>query len=233
MNTTFEQLKKHKSEGNRADFNRILDTLLPKLERYIRHRIKIFELKGLLPKNYYSAADIVADVYLKIYDNFGEIKDEKQLKIEIFRMADEILQSYVSRHTGDMRKIPVSELLREELKMLNEDFTVDADGDLVLVEELDDIEYRQDDFKRKIYLFDKSAEEYFARALGLSPEDFNDEKFRALFGNLYASLPETSRRILDLVAQAGLTPDETAMVTGIDRNDVTEVLMKLKTLLRK
>ncbi len=233
MQATFEQLKQYKANRNKADFNKVLEKLLPKLERYIRHRIRTYELKKKLPKNYYAPADVVADVYLKIYDMFDDIPDEKTLRVKIFRLADEIVENYVEQHKKPHKKVNTDDLLKEELKMLNEDFTVDADGELILIEELDDISYKQDEYKRKFFLFDKTAEEYFASALGLSPDDFKDEKFRALFGNLYVNLPETARRILDLVSQAGLTPSETATVVGVDESDVIAVLERIRTILKR
>jgi len=233
METKFNELKQHKADKNPEKFNEVLTGLLPKLERYIRHRLKIYELKKIFPKNYYAPEGIVGDIYLKVYEDFDNIKDSRDLKIKIFRLADEILESYAAKHMPVRKKISVDKILKEELKMLNEDYTVDADGDLILLEELDDISYKQDEFKRKTFLFDPSALKSFATALGLSVDDFQDEKLRAMFGSLYANLPETSRRILDLVSHAGLTPAETAEVVGIKESDVTDVMVKIKTLLEK
>ena len=233
MEATFEQLKQHKAGNNRPDFNKVLDKLLPKLERYVRHRIRTYELKKMLPKNYYAPADVVADIYLKIYESFDEIKDEKDLRVKVFRLADEILEKYMEDHKKPYKKVNVDDILKEELKMLYEDFTADADGELILIEELDDISYKQDEFKRKIFLFDKTTEEYFAAALGLSPDDFKDEKFRAMFGNLYATLPETARRILDLVSQAGLTPSEVSAIMDVEENDVIAVLNRIRSIIKR
>lgn len=233
MSTTFERLKQHKADGNQVDFNELLTKFLPKLERYVRHRIRVMELEKKLPRNYYAPADVIADVYLKIYEKFDDIHDEKQLRTEMFKLADAIISEYVNKHKYPPKSIPVHDLLKEELKMLEEEFTADADGELVLIEELDDIEYKQDEFKRKIYLFDRDAERAFAAALGLSEEDFRDEKFRALFGNMYATLPETARHILDLLAQGELPPEEVATVVGVDKSDVIAVKERIRKILKR
>ncbi|NPA43329.1 MAG: sigma-70 family RNA polymerase sigma factor [Chlorobi bacterium] len=233
MQTTFEKLKQHKADQNRADFNELLTKFLPKLERYVRHRIRVMELEKKLPRNYYAPADVIADVYLKIYEKFDEIHDERQLRTEMFKLADEIIQDYVNQHKYPPKSVPYHDLLKEELKMLEEEFTADADGELVLIEELDDIEYKQDEFKRKIYLFDREAERAFAAALGLSEEDFKDEKFRAIFGNMYANLPDTARHILDLLSQGGLTPEEVAAVMDVKKSDVIAVIERIRKLLKR
>ncbi len=233
MTTQFEQIKKHKAQRQIQDFYRSLDQYLPRLRKYVRYRIKTLEFDGKLPKNYYLPEDVIAEVYLKIYERFHEIENEKQLKLKLFQIADEIIQNYVDQHKKPYKKIPVDEILKEELKILDESFTVDADGDLVLIEELDDISYKQDQYKRKIYLFDKEAERQFARVLGLDEKDFEEEKFRAVFGNLYASLPETTRRILDLIIHGDLTTEEAAWVAGVEESDVAAVLERIKIILTR
>ncbi len=229
----FALLKQHKANKQQADFNEVLAKFLPRLERYIRHRIKTAEAKRLLPINFYSEADVLAEVYLKIYEKFDDIKDEKQLKAEMFRLADEIIQEYIRKESKLKKRIPVDKLLAEELKILREELTANADGEPVLIEELDDISYHQDEFKPKIFLFDKDAQNDFARSLGLKPEDFDEEKFRSIFGSLYAQLPETIRRILDLTSIGGLTPEETALVMNISVAEVNDVLEGIKWQLDK
>ncbi len=234
MSEQFVALKNHKDQGNQKDFNRVLSELMPKLERYIKHRIKVFEAKRKLPKNFYAPADVLADVYLKIYEDFDQIKDEKQLKVKMFSLADEIIQSYVDKENKIKKKLPVDKLVKEELKMLYEELTVDADGELLLVSDLkdEDIEYQQDDFKPKVYIFDYDVQNAFAETLGLTADDFRDEKLRSVFGSIYAQLPETIRRVLDLNALGGLSSGEIAEITGIKPGEVDEILVAVKEKLK-
>ena len=233
MKTAFEQLKIYKSENNQTDFTSLIEKYLPKLERYVKHRIKTFEAKRKLPINYYSPADVLAEVYLRIYNDFDNITNEKQLKVKLFKTADEVLEELVKKHDKKFKKIPVDKLLKEELKLLYEDFTADADGELILIEELDDIEYKQNEFKPKIFLFDKTAESGFARVLNLSEEDFKNERFRNIFGNIYASLPELTRHVLDLAAQGELDDEEIAAVVGIESGQVREILEGIELRVKK
>ncbi len=228
MKQAFQDLKQHKNQANKDAFFEVLNDILPKLKQYIRHRIKTYEAKGVFKKNFYSADGILGDVYLKIYDRFDQIPDENRLKTEMFKIADEILEEYAARERKPAKSVPVQKILKEELQLMNEDFTVNADGELILLEELDDISYKQDEFKPKIFLFDKDAEVQLARALGLSPEDFADEKFRSLFGGFYAQMPETIRRIIDLYVFGELTPGEISLVTGLGNEDIELTLKTVK-----
>jgi len=230
MSEQFVALKNHKDQGNQKDFNRVLSELMPKLERYIKHRIKVFEAKRKLPKNFYAPADVLADVYLKIYEDFDQIKDEKQLKVKMFSLADEIIQSYVDKENKIKKKLPVDKLVKEELKMLYEELTVDADGELLLVSDLkdEDIEYQQDDFKPKVYIFDYDVQNAFAETLGLTADDFRDEKLRSVFGSIYAQLPETIRRVLDLNALGGLSSGEIAEIMAIKPEEVEKIIVAVQ-----
>jgi len=235
MSGQFETLKNHKKQNNQKDFNLELEKYLPQLEKYIHHRIKVYEAKRKLPRNFYAPADVWADVYLKIYNDFDKIKDEKQLKTKLFALADEIIQSYVDKENQVKKKLPVDKLVKEELKMMYEKLTVDADGEVLLVSDLkdEDIEYRQDDYKPKVYLFDYETQNAFAESLGLTADDFRDEKLRSIFGSIYAQLPETIRRVLDLNALGGLNPGEIAEITGVKPSEVEEILVAIENKVKK
>ncbi len=230
MSGQFESLKNHKKQGNQKDFNLELEKYLPKLEWYIKHRIKVYEAKRKLPKNFYAPADVLADVYLKIYHDFDQIKDEKQLKTKLFALADEIIQSYVDKENQVKKKLPVDKLVKEELKMMYEKLTVDADGEVLLVSDLkdEDIEYKQDDYKPKVYLFDYDVQNAFAKSLGLTADDFRDEKLRGVFGSIYAQLPETIRRVLDLNALGGLSAGEIAEIMAIKPEEVEKIIVAVQ-----
>lgn len=235
MSEQFKTLKNLKNQANQKDFKINLEKYLPELEKYVRHRIKVYEAKHKLPKNFYAPADVLADIFLRIYNNFDEINNEKQLKKQLFSVANDIIQSYVQKENSFQQKLQVDKLLQEELKMLYEKLTVDADGELLLISDLkdEDIEYRQDEYKPKVYLFDSETTNAFAKSLGLNTEDFRDEKLRAIFGSLYAQLPELIRRVLDLNALGGLQPGEIAEITGVKPHEAEKILIAVQEKLKK
>jgi len=230
----FAQLKQHKKVNNSKEFNKILENYLPKVGRYIKHRIRFYEIKNKLPVNFYSPTDILADVYLKIYEKFDAIENENQLRVELFKLADTILESIVEKENQIRNKIPVNEILKEEISILKEQLTANADGEPVLVNDLtdEDISYMQKEFKPRVFLFDFDSTAEFAKSLGLNPDDFRDEKLRALFGNIYGQLPEIIRRILDLNSLGGLSVGEIAEITGIKPDEVEKVLVEIKEKLK-
>ncbi len=232
MEKQFKTLKEHKSAGSKAEFDKVLMKMMPRLEKYITHRIKVYEAKGWLPKNFYSPADVLADVYVNAYKEFERIKNPKDLKVRLFSWADQIIGDYAAKENKipKSKKLPVDKLVKEELKFMYEDLTVDADGELLLVHDLkdEDIEYQQDDFKPKVYVFDFDSQNAFAQSLGLTADDFRDEKLRSIFGSIYSQLPETVRRVLDLNALGGLSYGEIAEIVGITPEEVEKIIVAIQ-----
>ncbi len=232
MKEKFEALKRYKEASDRAKFDEILNELLPRLQKYIDHRIKIYEAKGWLPKNFYKPADVLADVYLNAYKEFKRIKNPVDLKVRLFSWADQIIGDFAAKENKipEKQKMPVDKLVKEELKFMYEDLTVDADGEILLVNDIkdEDIEYQQDYFRPKVYVFDFDSQKAFAQSLGLTVEDFKDEKLRSIFGSIYSQLPETIRRVLDLNALGGLTYGEIAEIVGLKPDEVEKIIVSVQ-----
>ncbi len=236
MKEQFEALKQSKESSNKAKFDEILNGLLPRLQKYIEHRIKIYEVKGWLPKNFYKPADVLADVYLNAYKEFERIKNPGDLKVRLFSWADQIIGDFAAKENKipEKHKMPVDKLVKEELKFMYEELTADADGEFLLVNDLkdEDIEYQQDEFKPKVYVFDFDSQNAFAQSLGLTADDFKEEKLRSLFGSIYSQLPETIRRVLDLNALGGLTYGEIAEIVGINPGEVEKIIISVQDKLK-
>jgi len=225
-------LKTHKSNNDRAAFNKVITALWPNLRKYIDLRLKVYEAKGWLPKNFYQPEDILTDVYLNAFKEFERIPNPEALKVRLYSWADQIIGDYAVKENKipDAKKLPVAQLVQEELKSMDEKLSATADGEPILVTDLqdDDISYEQDKFKPKIYLFDYDSQNAFAQSLGLTADDFRDEKLRSFFGNIYSQLPETIRRVLDLNALGGLTHNEIAEILGIQPDEVEKVIIAVK-----
>lgn len=232
MKKQFEILKKHKINKDRVAFNKVITVLWPNLRKYVDLRLKVYEAKGWLPKNFYQPEDVLTDVYLNAFKEFERIPNPEELKVRLYSWADQIIGDYAVKENKipDTKKLPVAQLVQEELKSMDEKLSATADGEPILVTDLqdDDISYEQDEFKPKIYLFDYDSQNAFAQSLGLTADDFRDEKLRSFFGNIYSQLPETIRRILDLNALGGLTYNEIAEIVGIQPDEVEKVIIAVK-----
>ncbi len=230
MNNEIAELTEYKSLNNIKEFGKVLSKFIPSLKKYIRTKLKVAETRKKIPKGMYTPDDILDELYLKVFNEFGEQdKVPGALKLKLFTLANELLSEKIKTENWRARKIDIDEIIKNELKTLEEKFTVDADGDFVMMEELDDISYKQEEFKPNLIILEKSQEEDLIKSLDLEEKGISEdlEKRKAL-GQLYAELSELSQSILDLYAFGNLTIEEIAEVQNMKVEDVEKFIAKIK-----
>ena len=116
------------------------------LHPFVKQRIKVGENLGIFPKNMYRTNEIIDEVILEIYENgIHEEMDVDQLRLMMFDLSNSKLLSLFENEKWHKKSISTKHILDEELSQLEEDFTMDADNDLIMNEDLDDISYHQED----------------------------------------------------------------------------------------
>ncbi len=230
VNGDLTVLTEYKKANNIKDFGKALSKFIPNLRKYIRTKLKIAETKKKVPKGMYSTDDILDEIYLKVFNEFDETDlDQDKLKLKLFTLTNELLSEKIKAENWRERKLDIDELMKEELKSLEEKFTVDADGDFVMFEELDDISYKQKEFKPNLIILEKSLEEDLVKSLDLEDKGISDDlEKRKVLGQLYAELSELSQSILDLYAFGDLTVEEIAEVQNMKVDDVKKFIAKIK-----
>jgi DNA-directed RNA polymerase specialized sigma24 family protein len=232
MTVDISKLQTHKSQGNKREFNVLLNNFLPHLRKMVRRKLRQMEWNGDVPRNMYSAQGIVDEVYLRIFEAYGNhLAEPEKLKIRMYAEAREVLDELKEKHHGEV--VSVETLLAQENKELQEDYTVDADGDLVMIEELDDISYHADDYKDKILLLENEQIDDLADSFELSGGRKLTEQERKRIGKTYTDLPELSRSGTDHFVSAGLTETQIAEIQGISVNSVREILQQVIGRFRK
>ncbi len=226
-----ELLQEYKTSGNKSAFFKVLIDFLPDLLKVVDLKLKQMEKNGLVPANMYSAQEIVDDVYLQIFEKFTEdYSNPNHLKVQMYLMAREILEKLKEKHTK--KRVSIEKLYREELKELEEDYTVDADGDLVLIEELDDISYHLDDYKDKIILLDTDKVDELTKELDLNDGQPLSESESKEISRAYSNLPELSQSVISHFVFGKLSVDEIAEVHKIPTEVVKEIIDKVKKRLK-
>jgi DNA-directed RNA polymerase specialized sigma24 family protein len=229
-----EQLQAHKTAGNRAEFNKVLFEFMPHFRKVIHHKIRQMELRGDLPKNMYSAQGIVDEVYLRLYqESSHQPFDENYLKARMFSVAKKILGEIREKENGKGKDISMEEWFRREMQELEEPYSVDAEGELVLLEDLDDISYDQEEYGENLVLIEEEKIDELARTLSLkeSDEPLTDDERKRL-GKAYSDLPETSREVIDYVAFGKLNEEQVASVLEINIENISDMLEKVRTRFR-
>lgn len=218
-------LKNISSKSAQSDFDKKVLSVVQDLQPYTKHRIYIAESTKIIPKNMYSSTGIIDDCIIKLYESGYNIDADKQnIKLKLFKLVDEHLNELFKKELFHKYSVSTDDFLKKELARLNEDFTVDADMDLILNTELTDISYQQNK-DNKIYLYE-DKETSFKKALDVS--SLKADESPKLVGRFYSWLPVNISNIVDLYTFGNLEFEEIAKIKNISVNRVETIFKKVK-----
>ncbi|WP_178985552.1 sigma-70 family RNA polymerase sigma factor [Winogradskyella helgolandensis] len=145
--STFSDLKKFKRENKKADFNKLLLTDLYEVKRYIIKRLSTALTKGNLPQNKYKADDFLDQLFIEVYDHIDEVENEKKFYPWLFKKANDLLDDKIEEEDfDDIFLKNIDTYSQPEWDEMEEKFSTDGGGDLLLIEELDDMSYNHNDY---------------------------------------------------------------------------------------
>ncbi len=208
------------------DFFDRAQTWLPDLQRYIAAKLKQAEAQGLLPKHMYSASELSDAVLLELYKERVPSANLKSVKVRAFSKAKQKLDELMKRESVHQKEIPLGEIIDNELRLMNEAFSTDGDGDLLPLEELDDISYHQEDYKKQYFLLSDDTRRSVYRALGIEAEPEEDETEKVEY--FLRHLPEETRNIFELYTFGSLPVGEIAGLLSLNEENVEHALVTIR-----
>lgn len=225
--STFKQLS---SKSAQTTFDKKVLSVIQYLHPYVKHRIYIGESTGIIPKNMYSSNGIIDDCIIKLYESGYDIDaDTKAIKLKLFKLVDAHLNELFKKESFHKYSVSTDEFLKKELTRLNEDFTMDADMELILITELTDISYQQNK-DNKIYLYeDKEAS--FIKALDVS--SLKPEDSPKMVGRFYSWLPINISNIVDLYVFGHLEFEDIAKIKNTEIKRIEKIFQKVKNTFRR
>ncbi|MBV7270491.1 hypothetical protein [Winogradskyella luteola] len=224
--STFKELS---SKSAQTTFDKKVLSVVSHLHPYVKHRIYIAETTGILPKNMYSSNGIIDDCIIKLYSNGFNIEAEKMaVKLELFKLVDNYMNTLFKKEAYHKNTISTDVILKDELSKLGEDYTIDADLDLILNTELSDISYQQDQ-GNPLYLYE-DKETSILKAFEL--ENLSPTESPKVFGRFYNWLPINISNIVDLYIFGNLDFDEIAKIKHITTERVTLIFDRVKKSFR-
>ncbi|WP_422080969.1 hypothetical protein [Ulvibacterium sp.] len=225
-----KELYKHKQENDFEQFYEKLETFLPELKKFMTGSLKAAERQGDLDVGFYDAEGMLNEVYLETFKTFSGEMDEKRLRRSLFKKAIQKMDEKRALEIPD--DVNTHALLKAEMKLLNEDFTTDGDGDLILNEELDDISYQQKQgWSKQIYL-DASLEQLMIQKLGLNEASLLSDEKRRLLGFLYSTIPLRSKMVVELLVFGNQDTLEISEILEVPEEVIKRTLFKAKERFR-
>ena len=133
------QLNKLRNEEDKEHFNFLIKQLLPAIRGFVARYLSYSKTKVA---SGFTIDDLVDEIYLALYERFEERpKNDKEFSPWSFQIARKTLESFMEKHYTKNAHISFDKLAEEELLSMEEKFTADADGELIMQEDLDDISY--------------------------------------------------------------------------------------------
>lgn len=216
--------------SERIGFDKKVISNIQYLSPYIKHRLYVAESKKILPKNMYSSNGIIDDAVIKLYEEGYDCDAEVQhIKLKLFQIVDDHLEALFLKEAFHKKTISTDTILKEELYRLKESFTIDADQDFMMLEQLDDISYHQHDHDYEVFVFDDHNSKILNE---LDSESDSKQINRARIGKFYHWLPIRVANIVDLYTFGKLSFKEIATVKNIEVSRVEKILKEVKKRFR-
>jgi DNA-directed RNA polymerase specialized sigma24 family protein len=142
FNEHLYELQELKKADTRATFNELLKILLSDVAIYVKRRIKSAEMTTAIRKGKFKRQEILDDIYLHIYDHLDELPgDEGLTRIWLYQIADRIMTEKFREIEFEREHFErIAEIVDAEYASLEEKYSVDADEEIVPLEEIDGYE---------------------------------------------------------------------------------------------
>jgi RNA polymerase sigma factor (sigma-70 family) len=222
-------LRTLKKENKQDAFKDTFMELLPTIKQYIQNSIETASKKELLKQQGYSVDDFVNDLYIYVYDHIDELDNQEDFHIWLFEAIDALIQdALIDEEFDDFFFKDINDYAKPEWDAMEEEFSTDGDGDLVMLEELDDKTLRNNDYELKdVFIEDNEKELTTKLEKELSKERINKHTQMVL-----KKLPLATQSVFDLYALSGFEPKEIARIKRMQVNNIDTLLKETQDVLK-
>ena len=222
-------LKQQKQVKNQAAFNENVTPMLAGINRYLSRRLTYAVSKELIPEGKYKVEDFIDELYILAYEHILEVKEDHHLYRWLFGKADEIFEEAVIEEDFDHTFFEnIDDFAKPGLDAMEENFSTDGDGDLMMVEELDDLSYPKFDYT----LQDVFIEDYEQGIIEKLEKDLTQERINQQFDKLLHQLPAPNQTVFELNVQQQMSIEDIAVIRKIPVIKVIQHLDNAKKWIR-
>ncbi|MCK0109530.1 hypothetical protein MWU58_09510 [Flavobacteriaceae bacterium S0825] len=224
-------IKKIMDKSTQTEFDKKVLSAVQHLHAYIKHRLYIAESTGVLPRNMYTSNDIIDEGIAKHYSKGINIDlEEMAIKLDLFKIVDNDLNELLKKEAFHKNTQSTSTILEEELDSLEENFTLDADMDYVMNEDLEDISYQQDNKHKHLFLYDDNNSSVIS---ALEMEDISTQHTKKLLGKFYTWLPMNITDVVDLFVFGKLSFEDISKIKDIEIKRIERIFESVQKSFRK
>lgn len=226
VSRTYPDLIQLRKQGDKTSFNELVLKVLPDIRKYINGRLNAAIKKGHFSKDKYKADEFIDQLFIEIYDHIEEVQNEKHFYLWLFKKTNELLEdTIVEEEFDELFFKNIDDYTKPEWDEMEENFSTDADGDLLMIEELDDISYNKNDYTLN-HVFIEDNENDLVEKLD---KKLSEEEIHNHIELILHHLPLSMRNVFELFTQRQFDLDEIAKI----RNTTIEQVRKLLDDTRK
>jgi RNA polymerase sigma factor (sigma-70 family) len=223
------RLAEMKKQGDRSGFNKLMMKLLPGVRQYIGRRLKRAIKNGDLPAGKFKVADFADELFVQAYDHLQEVSEDKDLHQWLFKKADELLEDTLIEEDFDNTFFDnIDDYGEEEWEAMQERFTTDADGDLVMEEELDDPSYPKYDY----VLADVFVENSEDALLDKISRELSADEIHQHIDMMLQQMPSMMQTVFELAVNDQFKPREIASIKQISVREVEQYIGEARERIR-
>jgi len=226
---SYADLIRLKKEENKSSFNELMLKILPQVKIYIVKKLNKAIKDGTIPKGKYKADDFIDQLYIETFDHIDEIENEKDLYPWLFKKVDELLEdTKIDEEFDDFFFKNIDNYSKQEWDAMEEKYSRDADGDFVMLEELDDISYNKNNYTLN-NVFVENKEPQIIEALD---KKLSEERIHKHIQMVVQQLPERMQTVFDLAASHQFKPSDIAKIKKISTQEVVKLLNKTRDTIK-
>lgn len=227
-----KQLARHKEENDFEQFYNKISAMEPDLRKFMTRSLKAAENQGAIDRGFYNADELLDEIYLEMFEEFADYMDKEKIKTILFSKAVQKIEEKKIIEQETPEYISTEEMLKEELNALDEQFTMDADGDLILNTELDDISYKQISERPNNVILDTSLEQELIKKLDLKDSLLPSLERRTTFGALFTNIPPRTKSVLELYAFGNRSHFEISEILEVPETVIDRIMEKMNERFR-
>lgn len=222
------ELKKEDSNDPLKD---ILKILLNDIAKYVHRRLKTAEMTSSVKRGMFKTPELLDEIYLILYERLEEIpNDENEVLVWLHRTVDEYLAEKFQEQKFENEHFErIENILETEYQSMQEEYTIDADYDIVPMEELDDYEAPHSLYSVNQLNY-KVDEHYIMNDLILK---INEKDIHSAIEKELMKLPVLKRTIMDLYLLEQMTAPEIANIKSISVSEVEAIINEVVSQLKK
>ncbi len=225
-----QNLVEARQQSDHERFSGMLHQAFPALKAYLKRRIRQAEKYRSLRLRAGSAEDLSDELYLRLYDSYRlHIAGKEEFLTWLYREADRLLNEKLNESVNEEAGDDIEALRKKERRSMEEAFVMDADGEFMMSEELDDPTYA---FYMKKYL-EQPHDFHFIideedKLLDSIEEDSEGKELDERVNRILSALPILKQEIYELYYLEDLNTAQIALVKEITEEEVKDLITEVR-----